>query len=168
MTKWKCECSSWDCDFCEVESVLKPKKCPTTGNDMISAVTIKDEDTDYIEKKTQSPRPIWEKGRRKQIRERYTSPGGTLYCAICNEEIKVDAMGKERWRSKSNKVHTTSPHIDHYKKDWIVRKRKLHNSKEYQNANSMAKKKMKKEKFNESPLRTVHRLCNLCRAKESY
>jgi hypothetical protein len=173
MPRWNIECKSWDCESCEMQSALNPKnreKCPTTGELVITATKSQEEDdTNYVEKTSKaSPRPSWESGRRQEIRERATSPGGTLYCQLCGDEIEVNARGKEEWTSKSGNQHETSPHIDHYKKDWVVRKRTLVNSSGYQNADTSTQKQMLREKYNDSPLRTVHMECNLCRAKATY
>ena len=175
MARWSILCESWDdvvCmsayDTCELVTSgnVSPKgqKCPRSDAKIVDATRL-EEDDDYEEKKA-ARRPGWYPGRRKQVRDRGTSPGGTLTCPLCKKPIEVNAQGKEEWVSKSGTAKATSPHLDHYNDDWVVREKKLRKTTAFRNASEAEQKDMLREKFNESPLRTVHMLCNLCRAKQ--
>lgn len=173
------ECSSWDCDGFYMYTGSLPDTCPE-GHMLLHntarrrTISYKDKDNFDIEKGgCYSPRPSWYSGRQQEIMDRDRSPGRTIYCQICGQEIEVNADGKEEWYSKSGKLHKTLPHIDHYYSpgrdiggDWIERKRELYSDPSFLNKSKEEQKRIKREVFNASPLRTAHMMCNCSRPKQ--
>ena len=182
------ECSEWECKY---DGVIIDSGSPVPitcmcGSDLITGsynvVDEEDEDDDFVPPTAKgSPRPGWYKARRVEKKNEATSPGGTLYCQICGEEIEVNDKGKEVWTSKSGKVHVTSPNLDHYSGspisptvtggvtgvtgDWIQRKRKLRGNRSHMKKSTPERKQIERDVFNASPLRTTHMTCNCSRPK---
>ena len=171
-------CNNWECDAFLYKGRL-PDICPRGHpllHDSAKSKTIKYEDKDDFdieEGGCYSPRPSWDKGRQAEILERAKSPGGTIYCQICGEEIEVNLEGKEEWTSKSGTLHKTLPHTDHYYSpsrdiggDWVERKREVRSDPNHLKESDAKRKKIEKEIFNASPLRTAHMMCNCSRPKK--
>jgi hypothetical protein len=175
---WEVECSEWECDepiWCKGGI---PDECPKCGGailrDTAKEITVSYDD--YREEgyaTCVSPRPAWDKGRQEDIRKRASSPGGTIYCQICGEEIEVNEEGKEEWTSKSGNDHETLPHTDHCLSpggstggEWHRRKRALEQTPGFGQLPENEQKRRKKEVFNASPLRTAHMMCNCSRPEK--
>ncbi|MGH6928683.1 MAG: hypothetical protein ACREEV_10235, partial [Dongiaceae bacterium] len=157
MGKIRIECEQWDCDGVVVEEG-DPKPINHSNEDgepcdgpLLDSFSYLDDEDEEDEgspfpspTKNESPRPSWYKVRRKELKTRATSPGGTLFCQLCKKPIDVNHQGKETWVSASGKRHQTSPHVDHFgtkpldpkitggvkgvKGDWVERKAAMRNS----------------------------------------
>lgn len=174
------ECNNFECKGSGIfwYTGNLPELCPY-GHRLLhdtakpKTINYKDKDDFDLEKGgCYSPRPSWDKGRQNEILERARSPGGTIYCQICGEEIEVNIDGKEEWESRSGKLHQTLPHTDHYYSpsrgiggDWIERKRKVRKDPKHLKLPENKRRKVEKEIFNASPLRVAHMMCNCSRSK---
>ena len=168
---YEIECNAWECG--DDDSIYYyvgkiPQTCPHghfwTGP--ATKITVNKDDFPIINGGV-SPRPGWKPGRQKEIRERSQSIGGTITCGICGNPIAVNSDGKEEWTSVNNNSHETLPHTDHCWSPggttggpWVHRKSLLESQPNYQSASEPQQKAMKRETFNESPLRVAHMSCN--------
>ena len=182
------ECSDFECKFDGVTqdaSAPRPMKC-MCGEALTAdpgRPVNDDEDDDVFPSPTQSnsPRPAWNPHRRAELKDRNRRQDGKLYCSLCGDEIVVNQRGKEVWTSKSGKTHETSPHVDHFgsrpipttvtggvggvKGDWIDRKRAMRNDPNHMAKPKAVRKKIERDVYNASPLRTTHMTCNCSRPK---
>ncbi len=194
MGKVRITCQQWNCDGVVIEegtpipiNHLNEDGDPCKGPLLDQVVPLSDdedsdEDSPYQSPdRDRSPRPAWYPGRRRELKQRASSPGRTLYCRICGNEIEVNAQGKEEWFSKSGKKHMTSPHVDHFgtnpigtditggvkgvRGDWIERKSALRGSRIHMAKSTPDRKRIERDVYNASPLRTTHMKCNCSRKK---
>lgn len=96
-----CQCD--DCGWCEYYrfNAGPPKSCGECGGPIIFEEANIDPDSigeELLGKVAR--RPAWYPGRQKQVRERAMSIGGTIYCALCELPIVVNADGKEEWHDQ--------------------------------------------------------------------
>lgn len=158
-----------------------------------SVIGKSDDDGDFYVKKQKESRPGWFKGRRSELEDRQRSRSREaskdkkkkrkhrIYCAICDKPINVDDDGKESWKSKSGKKHSSYPHIDHYgskaistkitggvpgvKGDWAERLATLRSNKFHQDKSPDTRWEIERRVYNASPLRVAHMKCNCSRPK---
>ena len=129
------------------------------------------EDTTDLTYKATQVRAAFYKGTREKLIKNQTK-GFTLYCALgatgCymvsgnlqkDHEI-VLVKGKEVWTSKSNKVHETSPPIDHYNPTWKNRLDKVEAEAKKGNWDVKKYQVAITEAYNQDDLRVIHMYCN--------
>ena len=173
MTIWTYVCPDFECTYDGVSTEPEAPRpincfCGEVLDDTTYYFSEEVEESEYQEKVAGGiPRPAWYKKRRVEIKKRGESPGGTLYCAICGDEIEVNSDGKEEWTSKKGHPKITSPNIDHYGQDWVERYGEAIDSPTYQNMSPSSQKQNLRDLFNASPLRVTHMICNCSRPKKS-
>ncbi|HEX8722769.1 MAG TPA: hypothetical protein VF736_19280 [Pyrinomonadaceae bacterium] len=115
-------------------------------------------------------RPGWKAGTYAQLFATQFTVAKGLTCGVCGKAIALtvaSVAGKERWVSKSGKVHETKPPIDHDNPDWIVRlgnlKQRLRTS-QVPLSNKDIRQLVVNE-YHKPTLRLTHMVCNSAKPK---